>query len=38
MGDYTGNAWFGTKLYMAACDTRNGLSCQDELYGYYNTP
>jgi hypothetical protein len=38
MGDYTGNAWYGTKLYMAACDTRNGASCQDELYGYYNAP
>jgi len=24
MGDYTGNSWYGTKLYMAACDTRNG--------------
>ena len=24
MGDYTGNAWYGTKLYVASCDTRNG--------------
>jgi hypothetical protein len=38
MGDYTGNSWYGTKLYMAACDTRNGATCQDELYGYYNAP
>ena len=38
MGDYTGNAWYGTKLYVAACDTRNGTSCQDELYGYFNAP
>jgi hypothetical protein len=38
MGDYTGNAWYGTKLYVASCDTRNGASCQDELYGYYNAP
>jgi hypothetical protein len=36
MGDYTGNDWFGTKLYVTSCDTRNGTSCQDELYGYYN--
>jgi hypothetical protein len=38
MGDYTGNSWYGTKLYVAACDTRNGTSCQDELYGYFNAP
>ncbi len=31
-------SWYGTKLYVAACDTRNGTSCQDELYGYFNAP
>ena len=38
MGDYTGSSWYGEKLYFTSCDTSNGISCQDELYGYFNAP
>ena len=38
MGDYTGSAWAGEKLYFTYCDTSNGSSCQDELAGYFDTP
>jgi hypothetical protein len=33
MGDYTGNAWFGNKLYASWTDTRNGSYSQDEVGG-----
>jgi len=38
MGDYTGSAWVGEKLYFTYCDTSNGSSCQDELVGYFDAP
>jgi len=38
MGDYTGNAWAGEKLYATYCDTRSLVDCQDELVGYFDKP
>ena len=37
MGDYTGNAWAGKKLYASWMDTSNGTNCQDEVGGYSST-
>lgn len=34
MGDYSGNAWAGKKLYASWMDTSNGTNCQDEVGGY----
>ena len=34
MGDYTGNAWAGLKLYASWMDTSNGTNSQDEVGGY----
>ena len=33
MGDYSGNAWFGKKLFASWTDTRNGSYSQDEIGG-----
>jgi len=33
MGDYTGNSWFGSKLFASWTDTRNGSYSQDEVGG-----
>lgn len=33
MGDYSGNAWFGKKLFASWTDTRNGSYSQDEVGG-----
>lgn len=33
MGDYTGNGWFGKKLFASWTDTRNGSYSQDEVGG-----
>jgi len=33
MGDYSGNAWFGNKLFASWTDTRNGSYSQDEIGG-----
>jgi hypothetical protein len=33
MGDYTGNAWAGEKLFASWSDTRNGSDTQDEVGG-----
>ena len=33
MGDYTGNAWAGNKLFASWSDTRNGSDTQDEVGG-----
>ncbi len=37
MGDYTGNAWAGKKLYASWMDTSNGTNSQDEVGGYSST-
>lgn len=34
MGDYTGNAWAGLKLYASWMDSRSGINNQDEVGGY----
>lgn len=33
MGDYSGNSWFGKKLFASWTDTRNGSYSQDEVGG-----
>ncbi|HEY2445208.1 MAG TPA: sialidase family protein [Rhizomicrobium sp.] len=33
MGDYSGNAWFGKRLFASWTDTRNGSYSQDEIGG-----
>ncbi|HEX3429461.1 MAG TPA: sialidase family protein [Rhizomicrobium sp.] len=33
MGDYSGNSWFGAKLFASWTDTRNGTYSQDEVGG-----
>ena len=37
MGDYSGNAWAGKKLYASWMDTRSGTNSQDEVGGYSST-
>ncbi len=37
MGDYSGNAWAGKKLYASWMDTSNGTNSQDEVGGYSST-
>ncbi len=37
MGDYSGNAWAGKKLYASWMDTRSGTNAQDEVGGYSST-
>jgi len=33
MGDYSGNVWFGKRLFASWTDTRNGSYSQDEIGG-----